>query len=32
MQTFTLQVAQRGLVTLPKAVRQAHNIHNPANS
>lgn len=26
MQTFTLQVAQRGLVTLPKAVRQAHNI------
>ena len=26
MQTFTLQVAQRGLVTLPKEVRQAHNI------
>jgi len=26
MQTFTLQVAQRGLVTLPKAVRRAHNI------
>ncbi len=26
MQTFTLQVAQRGLVTLPKEVRRAHNI------
>ncbi len=26
MQTFTVQVAQRGLVTLPKEVRQAHNI------
>ncbi len=26
MQTFTIQVAQRGLVTLPKEVRQAHNI------
>lgn len=26
MQTFTLQVAQRGLVTLPKEVRQAYNI------
>lgn len=26
MQTFTLQVAQRGLVILPKEVRQAHNI------
>lgn len=24
--TFTVQVAQRGLVTLPKEVRQAHNI------
>lgn len=26
MQTFTLQVAQRGLVTLPKEVRRAYNI------
>ncbi len=26
MQTFTLQVAQRGLVTLPKELRQAYNI------
>jgi bifunctional DNA-binding transcriptional regulator/antitoxin component of YhaV-PrlF toxin-antitoxin module len=26
MRTFTLQVAQRGLVTLPKEVRKAHNI------
>ena len=26
MQTFTLQVAQRGLVTLPKELRLAHNI------
>lgn len=26
MQTFTLQVAQRGLVTLPVEVRKAHNI------
>ena len=26
MQTFTIHVAQRGLVTLPKEVRQAHNI------
>ena len=26
MQSFTVQVAQRGLVTLPKEVRQAHNI------
>jgi bifunctional DNA-binding transcriptional regulator/antitoxin component of YhaV-PrlF toxin-antitoxin module len=26
MQSFTIQVAQRGLVTLPKEVRQAHNI------
>ena len=26
MQTFTLQVAQRGLLTLPKELRQAHNI------
>lgn len=26
MQTFTVQVAQRGLVTLPKEVRQAYNI------
>jgi bifunctional DNA-binding transcriptional regulator/antitoxin component of YhaV-PrlF toxin-antitoxin module len=26
MQTFTIQVAQRGLITLPKEVRQAHNI------
>lgn len=24
--TFTVQVAQRGLVTLPKEVRKAHNI------
>lgn len=24
--TFTIQVAQRGLVTLPKEVRKAHNI------
>lgn len=26
MRTFTVQVAQRGLVTLPKDVRQAYNI------
>jgi len=26
MQSFTVHVAQRGLVTLPKEVRQAHNI------
>jgi bifunctional DNA-binding transcriptional regulator/antitoxin component of YhaV-PrlF toxin-antitoxin module len=26
MQTFTLQIAQRGLVTLPKELRLAHNI------
>lgn len=26
MQTFTLQVAQRGLVTLPKELRQTYNI------
>ncbi|MBM4459516.1 MAG: AbrB/MazE/SpoVT family DNA-binding domain-containing protein [Chloroflexi bacterium] len=26
MQTFTLQVAPRGLVTLPTEVRRAHNI------
>ncbi len=26
MQAFTLQVAQRGLVTLPKELRQAYNI------
>ena len=26
MQSFTVQVAQRGLVTLPKEVRKAHNI------
>lgn len=26
MQTFTLQVAQRGLLTLPKELRQTHNI------
>ncbi len=26
MQTFTLQVAQRGLITLPQSLRQAHNI------
>lgn len=26
MRTFTLQVAQRGLVTLPKEVRRAYNI------
>ena len=26
MQSFTLHVAQRGLVTLPKELRQAHNI------
>lgn len=26
MQTYTLQIAQRGLVTLPKELRLAHNI------
>jgi bifunctional DNA-binding transcriptional regulator/antitoxin component of YhaV-PrlF toxin-antitoxin module len=26
MQSFTVQVAQRGLVTLPKEVRKAHDI------
>jgi bifunctional DNA-binding transcriptional regulator/antitoxin component of YhaV-PrlF toxin-antitoxin module len=26
VQSFTIQVAQRGLVTLPQAVRKAHNI------
>ena len=26
MQRFTIQVAQRGLVTLPQEVRKAHNI------
>lgn len=26
MQTFTLQVAQRGLITLPKEVRKAYTI------
>ena len=26
MQTFTLQVAQRGLITLPQTLRKAHNI------
>jgi bifunctional DNA-binding transcriptional regulator/antitoxin component of YhaV-PrlF toxin-antitoxin module len=26
MQSFTVQVAQRGLVTLPQEVRKAHNI------
>ncbi len=26
MRTFTVQVAQRGLVTLPQALRRAHNI------
>jgi bifunctional DNA-binding transcriptional regulator/antitoxin component of YhaV-PrlF toxin-antitoxin module len=26
MQSFTIQVAQRGLVTLPQEVRKAHNI------
>lgn len=26
MQSFTVQVAQRGLVTLPKELRRAHNI------
>lgn len=26
MQSFTLQAAQRGLVTLPKEVRQTHDI------
>jgi bifunctional DNA-binding transcriptional regulator/antitoxin component of YhaV-PrlF toxin-antitoxin module len=26
MQSFTVQIAQRGLVTLPKEVRQAYNL------
>lgn len=27
MQTFKVQVAQRGLLTLPQPLRQAYNIH-----